>query len=761
MRFRIKLVTLSILYAVSPVIHAQEAPVGNRVQEDQAAPPQVQAAPLKLDRTFKKTAESSEAAPIFITADRLQARKDQELEASGAVELRSSDQTISADHVLFQQNTKELTADGAVHIEQGGAAVSGSSLQMNVDTSVGNMVRPAFEFSDSNARGSAEIMHMQGRKNFTFEDASYTTCPIGNDDWQVRMSELELDRNIQIGQAHHARIVFKDVPIFYTPWMDFPLANQRKSGFLGPVFGGTNKGGSEFTLPFYWNIASNMDATLAPRVMDKRGTLYNNEFRYMGNSFGSEMNYDVLPTDQISKQERSHTALRHTQNLGGGVGGAINYNAVSDDAYYRDLAGSLNDAAQKNLLQEGVLTYGAPWWSGSVRVQRYQTLQDPDAPVAIPYKRLPQINLAAQQVVAGSSMAVSAEYVDFSHPTSVNGNRVVLYPSVSYPLLRDPAYYITPKLAVHNTQYTLGVNNPGTQEHFERTVPIFSLDSGITLEREFSTSATEYVQTLEPRAFYVYVPYVNQDMLPNFDTAQAPFTFTQMFMENRFFGNDRVGDANQVTLALTSRLLEADSGSERLRVSLGERFSMETPRVNLVTPTDTTNKSDILLSVGGKINKTLALDSLVQYNPNESRSEMYYGTARYTPEAGKVFNLGYRYSRDPVRQVDALRQIDLSTQWLLHGRWHAVARYNYSLLDQRAVEVLAGLEYNQDCWVVRMVGQQFATATNETSTGLFLQLELNELIRVGPDPLEALRLSVPGYTKLNEIPREKPAQGLR
>jgi LPS-assembly protein len=254
---------------------------------------------------------------------------------------------------------------------------------------------------------------------------------------------------------------------------------------------------------------------------------------------------------------------------------------------------------------------------------------------------------------------------------------------------------------------------------------------------------------------------VKQDMLPNFDTAQAPFTFTQMFMENRFFGHDRVGDANQVTLALTSRLLEADSGSERLRVSLGERFSMETPRVNLATPTDTTNKSDILLSVGGKINKNLALDSLVQYNPNESRSEMYYGTARYTPEVGKVLNLGYRYSRDPVRQIDSLRQIDLSTQWLLHGRWHAVARYNYSLLDQRAVEVLAGLEYNQDCWVVRMVGQQFATATNETSTGLFLQLELNELIRVGPDPLEALRLSVPGYTKLNEIPREKPAQGLR
>ncbi len=717
--------------------------------------------PLKLDRTFKKSAESNETAPIFITARQLEARQDQQLEATGAVELRSSDQAISADHLLFMQNSKDLSADGSVRIEQKGAAVTGSSLQMNMDSSVGDMVRPAFEFSDSKARGSAATMHMQGKKNFTFQDASYTTCPIGNDDWQVRMSELDLDRNSQIGQAYNARIVFKDVPFFYTPWMDFPLNNQRKSGFLGPVFGGTNKGGSEITLPFYWNIASNMDATLAPRVMDKRGTLYNNEFRYMGESFASEVNYDDLNKDQLTKQERSRVALKHTQNLGAGVGGAINYTVVSDDAYFRDLASSLGGAAQKNLLQEGVLSYSAPWWSSSLRVQRYQTLQDPAAPVITPYQRLPQINLAAQQVLAGANMAVSAEYVDFSHPTLVNGNRVVINPSVSYPLVRDPAYYVTPKLGVHNTQYTLGVNNPGTQQNFDRTLPVFSLDSGVTLERALPTATTEYVQTLEPRAFYVYVPYVNQDMLPNFDSAQAPFSFTQMFMENRFFGNDRVGDANQVTMALTSRLLEADSGSERLRVTLGERFSLETPRVNLVVPTETTNKSDILLSVGGKINRMLSLDSLVQYNPNASRSEMYNVTARYTPEVGKVLNLGYRYARDPLLQIDSLRQIDLSTQWLLSGRWHAVARYNYSLLDQRAVEVLAGLEYNQDCWGVRMVGQQFATATGEISTGLFLQLELNELIRVGPDPLDALRMSVPGYTKLNDIPREQPAQGLR
>ena len=779
MRHRIKLLPLAVLYAFAPLSHAQDqaasgvagdavsapsaasaVPAASAVAGASAVSPSSPAAPLAAPAP-KKQAGGSGASPIVITAQRMEAHQDQELEATGDVQLHSEDYNVSADHLRFSQGSKELSAEGKVRVEQHGAAVTGSSLKMNVETSVGDVVQPEFTFSDTKARGGAATLHMQGKKNFTFQDASYTTCPIGNNDWFVRMSELNLDRNQQIGQAYNARIVFKDVPIFYTPWMDFPLDNRRKSGFLGPVFGSTTSGGSEITVPFYWNIASNMDATLAPRVMDKRGTLYNNELRYMSAYSYSELNYDTLADDQITHSERTHSSLKHVQNFGAGFGGTINYNAVSDDAYYRDLGDSVNTAAQKNLLQEGVLSYSAPWWSSTLRVQRYQTLQDPAAPVVPPYQRMPQLTLTAQQVVDGANLAMNAEYTDFSHPTLVNGNRVVLNPSVSYPLLRDPGYYITPKFSVHNTQYTLGVNNTAPDQHYQRTLPIFSVDSGMTMERDFNTSSSEYVQTLEPRLYYVYIPYVNQDMLPNFDTAQAPFTFTQMFMENRFFGSDRIGDANQVTMALTSRLLDADTGNERLRVAVGERFNLETPQVNLVAPSQTSNRSDILLSVGGRVSRALTLDSLVQYNPNDSRSEMYYLTARYMPEPGKVLNFGYRYTYDQTLLQDSMRQVDFSTQWLLGGRWHAVARYNYSLLDQRAVEVLAGLEYTQDCWMVRMVGQQFATATNQTSTGLFLQLELNELIRVGPDPLTALRQSVPGYTKLNEIPSAPTTQGAR
>jgi LPS-assembly protein len=310
---------------------------------------------------------------------------------------------------------------------------------------------------------------------------------------------------------------------------------------------------------------------------------------------------------------------------------------------------------------------------------------------------------------------------------------------------------------VHYTQYQLGDYNLTTESNYVRTLPIFSLDSGMTLERDFSAFNNEYVQTLEPRIFYVKIPYQNQDMLPIFDTTPAVFSFTQIFTENRFIGSDRIGDADQITTALTTRLLDGDTGNELLRIAVGERFSNQTPLVTITSPgapssaTATTNQSDILIGVSGRMTKSITLNSLAQYNPSQSRTETFNITAQYRPEAGKVFNLGYRYQFDPdPAQTLAVKQLDLSSQWLLGGRWHMVGQLTYSLLDNRMVQTLAGLEYNQDCWAVRMVAQQFVTSLNQSSTTYFIQLELNDLIRLGHDPLSALKQSVPGYSVLNE-----------
>jgi LPS-assembly protein len=743
MHFRLNPAAFFLLCAFVPSVHADE-----------------DALHLKLDTTFmnasKNIAEKNpEVTPVFISAQRMENKNGNQVEASGNVELRKRGQMIFADHMLYAPDSKDVSADGAVRVEQDNNVILSPRLNFNLDNSIGDMAQPAFQLGDNHARGNAATMHFEGRQNYILHNVSYTTCPADNDDWLLKMRELEIDRNSQIGVAHSARVEFLGVPILYTPWMNFALNDQRKSGFLGPVFGSTVNGGTDLMLPYYWNIAPNRDATIAPRVMTKRGILLNNELRYLERSYSGEAHLDVLPGDRVANRTRSRMALSHTQNFTHGLNGSLNLNRVSDDAYFRDLSDAVSGTSQTNLLREGVLSYGNGWWNAAVRVQNFQTLQDPAAPVEAPYRRIPQISVGAQRTLYKANMAFAGEFVDFRHPTSINGRRLVLYPSVSYPLIAQPAFYLTPKFGLHNTYYTMGENNAGGLPNTSRTVPIFSLDSGMTLERNWNLAGQDFVQTLEPRAFYVNIPYRDQNMLPNFDSAQADFSFAQIFTENRFFGSDRIGDANQITLALTSRLLEPDSGAERLRVAIGERFSTKTPQVNLVAASDTTNKSDILLAASGQITPAWSLDSIFQYNPNQSHSEKFSATARYQPESGKVLNLGYRFARN------SLRQVDLSTQWPITGHWHGVARWNYSLQDSRILEALTGLEYNQSCWAVRLVAQRFATATQQVSTGLFMQLELNDLVTVGADPLNLLRQNVPGYTRLNEPSRDKLMQGLR
>ena len=472
--------------------------------------------------------------------------------------------------------------------------------------------------------------------------------------------------------------------------------------------------------------------------------MLNNEFRYLEPGYGGELHVDVLPNDALAKRSRELFSLNHNQTLASSLNSYVNFTRVGDGGYFRDLGDAVNVTSQSNLLQEGGLNYDAGWWTAVARVQHFQTLQDPAAPIAVPYTRLPQLTLNARQNYAGTNIAFAGEFVDFSHPTAVNGMRLVVNPSFSYPLVSEPAFYVTPKVALHSTYYVMGANNVGALPNASRTLPILSLDSGVAFERVSNMFGGDYLQTFEPRAFYVYVPYRDQSLLPNFDSAQADFNFTQIFTENRFVGNDRIGDANQITLAATSRLVEQNSGAERFKVMMGERFSFNTPQVNLVTPATSTGRSDILLAASGQVTRALSLDSEFQFDPNQSHAQRYNIAAHYRPEAGKVFNLGYRFERN------TLRQVDFSTQWPLFSRWHMVGRWNYSLQDARILEAIAGLEYNQSCWMLRLVAQRFVTATQQTNTGFFVQLELNDFVKVGQDPLIMLKQSVPGYTKLND-----------
>jgi len=739
MHFRLNLVALSLLCAFTPVAYAEG-----------------EVLLLKLDRTFMNLPKSDKETPTYISAQRLEGKTESQIVASGEVELRKRGQAIFADRVVFQQSSKELVADGAVRVEQKGIQMQGPHLNLNLDTNIGDMTKPVFQLSSNNSRGSGDILHIEGRQKYTIQNIAYTICPIGNDDWMLKASVLEIDNDRQVGVVRNARVEFLGVPILYIPKMDFPLSDKRQSGFLGPVFGSTARSGSEVTLPYYWNIAPNRDATIAPRAMDKRGLMIDNEFRYRDKNYVGEAHLNLLPKDALTDTTRLLSSLKHAHNFGNGLSASTDLNYVSDHTYFRDLSNTISDTSLTNLVREGVLSYSGGWWNASAQMQSYQTLQDLAAPVAEPYRRLPQITLGALRPLGGANVAFTGEFVSFSHPTDVSGQRLVLYPSVSYPLITASSFYVTPKLGVHHTYYSLGANNFGALPNTTRTLPIVSLDSGTVLQRDWSLGGQNYMQTLEPRAYFLYVPYRNQNLLPNFDTAQAEFNFAQMFAENRFFGSDRIGDAKQVTMSLTSRLLDADTGAERLRVAIGQRFSFTVPQVNLVTPEEVTDsKSDILLAVLGRVTPEWSLNSAFQYNPSQSRAEKLNMGARYQPESGKVLNLGYRFTRN------SLRQVDISTQWPLSRHWGVMARWNHSLQDNSILELLTGFEYNESCWTTRLVAQRFATATNELSTGIFIQLELNGLVRIGSDPLNALRQSIAGFTKSNQPPVVSSEQGLR
>jgi LPS-assembly protein len=261
------------------------------------------------------------------------------------------------------------------------------------------------------------------------------------------------------------------------------------------------------------------------------------------------------------------------------------------------------------------------------------------------------------------------------------------------------------------------------------------------------------VQTLEPRAFYVYIPHRKQNDLPVFDTALDDFNFSQLFAENRYIGNDRVGDANQLTLALTSRYLDRETGAERLRLAVGQRFYFQDQRVSLNEPLRSASTSDFLVGAEGRLSEAWSLASLLQYNLDASDVERFNVGVRYTPAPGRALNATWRYTRalaDPTGGFEQIKQIDLSGQWPVSDRWTLIGRWNYSIADHKTLEAVAGIEYNADCWVLRIVGQRLTTTTQQATTSVFVQLELNGLARVGTSPLELLRRSVPGYLPTND-----------
>ncbi|MET3131058.1 LPS-assembly protein [Oxalobacteraceae bacterium GrIS 1.11] len=703
-------------------------------------------------------------APTTVQAEEIGGRPEREVTLDRNAEVVRGQTKILADKACFMQVEDQVDASGHIRMWRFGDQYSGEVLSLNLETGKGFLTKPTYKIALGNGQGKAERIDFIDPQQAVVVQGTYSTCEGADPDWYLKASTIDLDSGRDLGAGHNSVLYFKNVPILATPALSFSLSGARRSGWLPPTPGFASKSGAELTMPYYFNIAPNRDLLLSPKYIERRGLQVGADGRYMGlnatGTYAGETYLEYLPGDKQTKSDRYMLNSTHTQNLTQNLTAGWTLRAASDDNYPTDFAKTVATSTERQLLRELRSDYHGQDWTLTARAQNYQVLQDPAAvldpslTVPRPYDRLPSINFhMARTDVGGFDWQVDSELTRFWHPDLVRGDRLVVVPQVSYPFIR-PGYFITPKLMLNASAYQLDDNAVTRSQFVERAltrvVPTASLDAGMVFERDTKMFGSPVTQTLEPRLFYVNTPYRKQTEFPNFDTAAATFNMSQLFSENRFVGSDRVGDANQVTAALTSRFLDA-SGGELLRMALGQRFYFSEQRVQLDASSPTVDThSDILVAATGRISPTWTLDSALQYNPTQSRTMSMNYAAHWQAGPKKVLNLGYSYVRD------SLRNIDVSTQWPLTGRWYGVGRVSYSVLDKIILQSLVGLEYKGDCWVFRMGAQRFVTAAKSVSTPVFFQLELTGLssnLGLGANALQELTRDIPGYERLSPATR--------
>lgn len=721
--------------------------------------------------------------PAYLEADSIDGDPDSDLTLTGNAQVRRIDGVIKGDRINYRKDSGEVDVEGSARMMRDGTLVTGPRAKFNVDKYTGEIEKPNFWMGATGGFAVAEHADIFSKSQMRLHTVTYSGCNCEKPSWYIKATTVDVDFDENEGVARNGVLYFKDVPILASPYMTFPVKKERKSGFLVPTYGTTSQGGLDISIPYYFNLAPNYDLTLQPRYFSKRGTQLGGEFRYMGWAYNGTLVGTYLPNDQIRDRDRWMFRWTHQQVLGNGFYTDWDYAKVSDNNYFRDISQlGLNQASTTYLPQRGRVGWSSNYWSTYVQVYKYQTLQDPDAPLIPPYDKVPELYLrGARYDWGGFDVDWTSTAVRFRQPlvSSVrygpDGDRLQSYPTISYPIVR-PGWFIVPKAGVNFTQYqtnwyrTDWPGMPGSSNFprgASRTVPIFSVDAGLVFDRETTLFGKSSIQTLEPRLYYLRVPYRDQSRLPVFDTSLADFSFSQAFEENTYTGGwDRIANADQVTAALTTRWLDANTGFERLSLSAAQRIYFENQKVTLPNETPRSNvRSDFLVAASAALTDTLSTDLAAQYNPYDNRWSRALVSTRWSPQRLTTVALSYRYQRDPqpgvYYQPQGQNQVSLAVQWPFTKRWYGVGRVDYSLRSgpsstvanlndsPRVTQAIAGLEYKGDCcWVGRVVYQRYAVSAKDANSAVFFQLELTGLGSLGTDPMTLLNRSIPGYSRI-------------
>ena len=725
--------------------------------------------------------------PTFVFGEQISGRPDLETLVQGNAVLRRGKTALRGDRVEYFQPDDQVKSRGNVRVGSDGNQYWGPELELKVDTFEGTFVMPTYRFV-AGGNGKAQRMDFVDDKRVIARQATYTTCERDNEAswlpaWQLRGDRFYFDFETDIGQVTSPTVRFQNVPILHWPGtLSFPLSDKRKSGVLPPTYTLDTVSGLSLTVPYYFDIAPNRDATLTPTYMSKRGVNLASEFRYLEPNYRGTLRADYLPGDLLRESDRWSYALQHMATIQtgvpaiGNVGLGLNLNRVGDDNYWRDFPGASSTSLTQRLLPNEVnLSWARDSWSTGLRVQKWQTLADVSAPIVPPYDRVPQLTARYGRGnvpvagLRGVDWSVDGDLTQFSalsNPSQPNALRAFTRAQVSRPWIW-PAGFITPKLLLNATSYqfdsALTSTGGAGAVSASRVVPTMSLDTGLMFERETAFGGRSFIQTLEPRAYYVRTPYRNQNYLPNYDSGDGGFNIATVFTENAFVGNDRISDANLLTLGVTSRFLDDANGAEVARAGVVQRLRFEDQNVFLPGGAPVTDRlSDVLL--GGTVNwsREWSLDATAQYNPKLGVSERSTLGARYSPSNYRVITTAYR------RQRAASEQIDVGWQWPVNdlwgdkgqdlgpgrgqggGRWYSVGRMNFNMLDHQLVDSLVGFEYDGCCWIARAVLQRTQIGLTTANTKIMFQLELVGLSRIGNNPLSTLRSNIPRYQNLRD-----------
>lgn len=760
---------------------------------------------LKLDDQLRvgQPIEDSKAL-TFTSSDSIEGVVDREMRLKDRAQIRRNGTVAKGNEIIYNPDTDVARLIGNAELIKGNANFKGPNARLTVDAREGEMESPVYEIGDSRASGKAKKLTIESGDVFVFDKATYTTCTPENLDWYFTASKIEIDNERKEMTGKDGVMHLFDVPIAYVPYFSLPTGRERRSGILPPIAGYNSKNGIDITQPYYVNIAPNRDLTIMPRYMSQRGVQLGVGYRFIDTTYNGNVMGDYLPSDQkaggISRWrydwQQRQTLLGSPMGGPGSVNAYINAAKVSDNAYPTDFSQTVAGAVTSQFRQELGAVSQLPDrlsnWTVSAKALNFQTLQ-PNLPstVGAPYNVLPQVTAIYRSnlvppasgtdgryitLPTGPTSMVSTDFSRFSYniassiPNTAPGifsqaDRTVVKGVLEYPTI-TPGYYIRPKLSLQSNNYSATAYQPGYLPAQGFLIPTASLDTGLAFERDALEMGSFFGQnmllSLEPRALYVYTPYVNQANTPLFDTADQGFGIGQIYSENTFIGNDRVSDSNKLTVGLTSRITESNTGAERAVITLAQQQQFTAQQVgltgNIASPTA---YSDTLAAASVRFMGNFNADVFGQYNTQLNRFVQTTVGGSWRPTPGRSLNFGYRNVWQPPIQPSPFNpvgttaatttdQYNISGQWPVTREISLVGRWGYDSLTTKTLNTLLAVEYIRDCIVFRSAYSQLLL-NNNTTTQILFQIEFRGLGVAGDNPVDLMKLNVPGY-----LPTPKP-----